>query len=150
MSANTATPVVKKFRNWTMWMILAAGGAVVLIVITHQMATYKSKPSEKAMASTQSAQAGIPLVSELSVAERPKLTMPPVVGGKSERVQYTPDMAGMHIVVDGNNFLLHTVYQDGTECAFGEQCDTTKPQAGAYVTNKVRETNVVSYAFVQD
>ncbi|MFA5744774.1 MAG: hypothetical protein WC887_01010 [Candidatus Paceibacterota bacterium] len=88
-----------------------------------------------------SAQASIPLASA-PVAEWPKIILPP--GGKSELI---PVPSGMHIVMNGDDFLLHNVYTDGHESAFGEPSCVDGPLAGAYATNKTRKTNIVSYAF---
>ena len=71
----------------------------------------------------------------------PKLTMP--AGGVSPRIAVPPNM---HVVMIGNEFLLHNVYQDGHECTFGEPC-INGPLAAVYATNQATETNIISYAF---
>jgi len=70
-----------------------------------------------------------------------KLTIP--AGGRSAHIPVPPDM---HMTAVGNNFRLHNVFVDGSECAFGEQC-TDGPLAGVYVTNEAKGTIIVSYAF---
>ncbi len=59
-----------------------------------------------------------------------------------------PVPVGMHIVMVGNRFVLHTVYVDGHDCSFEESgpCPAGA-YAGNYTVNKAAETNIVSYAF---
>ena len=71
----------------------------------------------------------------------PKLTA--VAGGEFAHIAVPPKM---HVVIIGNNFRLHNVYQDGHECAFGERC-VDGPLAFVYATNEAKETNIISYAF---
>ena len=71
----------------------------------------------------------------------PKLTA--VAGGKFPHIAVPPKM---HVVMIGNNFRLHNVYQDGHECAFGEPC-VDGPLLYVYATNEAKETNIISYAF---
>lgn len=163
--------VVNQSRNNWFWVLLFAG--ILAILIARIAGGGATKTLQWCLAGTllflfivlpvwfwivgtgtpnvlrSSSRSEVPLASA-PVSEWPQLVMPAGMGEMSERVQYTPAMAGKHIVMKGNNFRLHTVYQDGKECAFGERCDTNKPQAGAYVMNEAKERNVVSYAFAQD
>ena len=83
----------------------------------------------------------IPLVS--SAQSWQKLVIP--AGGRSERIPVPP---GMRIVMVGNRFLNHTVYQDGSECTFNIQKPCPNGAVvGNYATNETRETNIISYAF---
>lgn len=72
------------------------------------------------------------------------LTMSP--GGNSERI---PGLSGHRVLVDGKkgSFLVHSVYEDGHECAFGETCiDGTV--VAIYVTNKdVKNPNIVTWSY---
>jgi hypothetical protein len=72
------------------------------------------------------------------------LSMPP--GGKSTHIAVPPRI---HVVVTGDKFRTHNVYQDGHECAFGEAC-VDGPLLYVYVTNEDPENpNVVSYEYVR-
>ena len=88
----------------------------------------------------------IPLASE-PVSTWPKIVLQP--GGRSKLI---PIPLGMHVIVDGNNFLLHTVFLDGHEVIRSSEKPNQLPLTsdrliGAYVTNKAKETNIVSYAY---
>lgn len=72
----------------------------------------------------------------------PRLVIPP--RAKSERILVP---VGMRIVMDGNQFLNHTVYRDGKDCAFGGSPCPNGDVVGNDATNESDETNVVSYAF---
>jgi hypothetical protein len=52
---------------------------------------------------------------------------------------------GMHILVSGNDWLLHTLYLDGDRCS-GLNCPS-KPIKETYVENTKSEPNTVRYAF---
>ncbi|MFA6018579.1 MAG: hypothetical protein WC776_05400 [Patescibacteria group bacterium] len=87
----------------------------------------------------------IPLVRELPVAERPKLVLPPK--GKSKRI---PVPQGMHVVMSGEDFRFHCVYQDGHEESFGagESACSDGNMPFVYATNnREKEQNIVSYAY---
>ncbi|MDE2173300.1 MAG: hypothetical protein KGJ31_01715 [Patescibacteria group bacterium] len=87
--------------------------------------------------------------SNIPLASAPQSSWPKLVmaaAGESARIAVP---LKMHVVMVGSNFLLHNVYQDGHECAFGESC-ADGSLASVYATNKADETNVISYAFASN
>ncbi len=87
----------------------------------------------------QAARSEIPLASSPQ-SEWPKLVIP--AGGRSENIPVPPYMHAMFI---GNNFRVHNVYQDRSECS--ESC-TDGPLAAVYVTSKdTKNQNIVSYYY---
>jgi len=120
-----------------------AGAVIILVALLVPgllIWAWATKPSPVATA---------PVLREIPLASWPKTSWPSLVipaNGKSEMVWYTPAHTGMHIVVKGSNFRLHTVYQGGHECAFGDNCPAGH-QAGAYVVNESPVQNTVLYAF---
>ncbi|MFA5942289.1 MAG: hypothetical protein WC798_01300 [Candidatus Paceibacterota bacterium] len=135
------TEKAKRFRKTARRAIVAITVFVILVPITYMVADWK-KTSETETA-RQEAPSSIPLASKLAVAERPKLVMPP--RGRSEEIPRAP---GMRIVMDGDNFRLHNVYQDGTECASEDACPDG-PLRGVYATNESDKENIVAWAYVE-
>lgn len=72
-----------------------------------------------------------------------KLILPP--GGRSE---YIRKKLGTHIVTDGNNHLIHDVYQDGHECLPEKEVCADGDIPFAYITNDLEVENIVYYTQV--
>jgi hypothetical protein len=123
----------------TLQLVLA--GVMVALLVVFPLWHWIEKPSAGTSHATRS---------EVPLASSPQSTWPKLVipaGGRSELI---PVPQGMHVtMVGGNKFRLHTVYQDGSECAFGDSCPIS-PQKGVYAKNEATDTNIVSYAYVQD
>jgi|GEM_PF-3325549 len=130
-NAKTLGKAAKTLQN------ILATTAITLLVLglfTSQCSGPRTVPPPP-QANTNVSQANTP------VSEWKKIVLPP--GGKSELI---PVPLHMHIVMDGENFLLHNVYQDGHERTFGG-VRAAGPLVGAYATNKVNEKNTISYSF---
>jgi hypothetical protein len=95
------------------WAKLVRGtaGLILLVLAAIAVILWWNTDSPK-----MSAQAAVPLASS-SQALWPKLAIPP--RAKSELV---PVPTGMHIVMAGYQFRNHTVYADGTDCAYHGTC----------------------------
>lgn len=93
------------FLSKKMWWIPAA--IVAGLIATHWINSPSSTPKSQA-----------PLT----------FSMPP--GGRTVLIPANRK----HVVMDGDNFLLHSVYRDGHECASNERCKDG-PLAGVYATN---------------
>ncbi|MDO8566906.1 MAG: hypothetical protein Q7R58_02000 [bacterium] len=124
----------KPWAKGLQWSLVAV--AAVLFIVCPIIVQFDD--DEDPRGATRSAE--IPLASSPQ-SEWPKLVIP--AGGRSERVTSPP---GMHLVMSGNNFLLHAVYPDGHECSFGQSCPNASEIIN-YATNEAKETNIVSYAF---
>ena len=115
-------------------------GVVFMLFVGASIIGYFSGTGEVSDNSLYGPHSEIPLASAPR-SSWPKLTMP--AGGVSPRIAVPPNM---HVVMIGNEFLLHNVYQDGHECTFGEPC-INGPLAAVYATNEATRTNVISYAY---
>lgn len=131
---------VKKWLSLAMVTVaIVTTVAIIASVARSGSSEPKSKQAESVVRSTPAA---VPLANTAPAAW-PKLVIPP--GGKSEMISIP---LGMYIVMDGKEFVLHTVYMDGRDCSFEESgvCPAGA-YAGSYARNKASETNTVSYAF---
>lgn len=138
---NIGVPV----RSSTKYFV-ALGLVLLLVGMGYSVYIYKKTSSpqqEKPEKATHIVRSEIPLASSPQ-SSWPKLVMS--AGGRTELIPVPPQM---HIVMNGNDFRVHNVYQDGHECAFGESC-VAGPLKGNYATNEAKGTNIISYAFAPD
>ncbi len=123
--------VVNKYL-W--WFLVFAITIVFALGIKHEAETRKGT-------NENNSSARIPLAS-MPRSSWTKLTIPP--GERSETFAIPPGMRG---VIEGSKFLVHNVYENGSECAANEKCGGSS--ALAYVTNEDKVNwNVVSVHFV--
>ncbi len=132
LNAATLGRATKVVRSTLLW------GLAALFIGIPVLAGFTSTGNSS---TTNTAQ--IPLASAPQ-SSWPKLTA--VAGGEFAHITVPPKM---HVVMIGNNFRLHNVYQDGHECAFGEHC-VDGPLTSVYATNEATEENIISYAFAPD
>lgn len=142
MGAPASAPAATSTKKWYwkyFWAILIlVGGVALSILVVLPIWNWLSSPS-----TPQRAAGTIPLASSPQ-SEWPKLIIP--AGGRSETISVP---TRMHIVMTGNDFRVHNVYVDGSECTFGDSC-VAGPLVGNYVTNEAQRTNTVIYAFAPD
>lgn len=98
----------------------------------------RTVPAQAPQASTS-----IPLVS-MPATEWSKLVLSP--GGSGQ----IPVLYGMQIIADGRGANLHTVYADGRDLYVPIESRRSNPDGQivrVYVTNRLKETNIVSFAY---
>jgi hypothetical protein len=131
-------PLAKKLQ----WVLVAA---MVILFIGAPVGGWFMSPSAPD-SKVASSPAEIPVVSsrpsEWKQWEWPKLVIP--AGGRSELI---PAKQGKLVYMDGVGFTSHTVYRDGTDCAFSGTPCPNGDVIGVYATNELSTTNIVSYAY---
>jgi len=127
----------------TLHWVLASVMLLLFIVLPFIGWVGGSSEPKRAESAIRSMPATVVPLASTSPSSWPKLVIP--ARGRSELV---PIPLNMRIVMDGDQFDLHTVYTDGRDCSFKESgiCPLGA-YVGSYAVNKASETNVVSYAF---
>jgi len=132
-------------RKWVLRVIIALGMIVGVTLFSSLVrdCNHKQDTEEKAKNIAGTTTTRIPLASA-PIAEWPKLVLEP---GGSEQI---PVLYGMQTIVEGSRADIHTVYADGSEHVVLIESGRSNPDGQivrAYVTNRMQETNIVSYAF---
>lgn len=138
-NAKTLGKATKTLQNILTSVIITL---LVLGLFTGQCSGPRTVPAPQANTSVQTS-TNIPLVS-MPATEWSKLVLS---SGGSEQI---PVLYGMQIIADGSGADLHTVYADGRDMHVSIESGRSNPDGQivkVYVKNRLKETNIISFAY---